>query len=74
MRCVEYLPFVPSRKAVRVGMAILSYNGTLFFGVTGDFDTASDVDVLAAGITAGVDALLERTRTADGRSVRPTAG
>ena len=55
---LEYRPFVPIAHGVRVGVAILSYNGRLFFGVTGDANTAPDVDVLAQGIVAEVDALL----------------
>jgi diacylglycerol O-acyltransferase / wax synthase len=56
---LEYRPFVPLSHGVRVGTAILSYNGRLAFGVTGDLDTAPDVGVLAAGITEGFGALLE---------------
>ena len=56
---VEYRPFVPISHGVRIGTAILSYNGRLAFGVTGDFDNAPDVDVLA-------DAIRERPRAARG--------
>jgi diacylglycerol O-acyltransferase len=54
---LSYLPYVPIADGVRVGTAILSYNGRLAFGVTGDYDTAADVDVLARGIVAGIDEL-----------------
>lgn len=54
---LEYLPFVPISYGVRIGTAILSYNGALAFGVTGDWDTASDIDVLTGGIDAGIAAL-----------------
>jgi WS/DGAT/MGAT family acyltransferase len=54
---LEYHPFVPLSHGVRVGTAILSYNGRLAFGVTGDYDTVPDVGVLAAGIVDGVDEL-----------------
>ena len=54
---LEYRPFVPIAHGVRVAVAILSYNGRLFFGVTGDYESAPDVDVLAAGIAAEVDVL-----------------
>ncbi len=47
---IEYLPFVPLGPGVRIGVAILSYNGRLGFGITGDFDTATDIDVVADGI------------------------
>ena len=51
---VEYRPFVPISHGLRIGTAILSYNGHLFYGVTGDYDTAPDVDVLATAIADGV--------------------
>jgi hypothetical protein len=54
----EYRPFVPIGPGLRVGTAILSYDGRLFFGVTGDLDTTPEVDVVARGIVEGVDALL----------------
>ena len=59
---LEYRPFVPISHGVRVGTAILSYNGRLSFGITGDRATASDVDVLAAAITDGIAELGERAR------------
>ena len=51
---VAYYPFVPIMHGVRIGTAILSYNGQLSFGITGDFDTAPDVDVLASAIATGI--------------------
>jgi diacylglycerol O-acyltransferase / wax synthase len=51
---LEYLPYVPISHGVRVGTAILSYNGRLAFGVTGDLDHAADIDVLARGIVRGI--------------------
>ncbi len=39
-------------------MAILSYNGTLGFGVTGDFDTAPDIEVVAHGIERAIAELV----------------
>lgn len=54
---LEYLPFVPISYGLRVGTAILSYNGALAFGVTGDWDSAKDIDVLADGIRAGIEEL-----------------
>ena len=50
---LAYYPFVPISYGVRVGTAILSYNGQLSFGVTGDLDTAPDVDVLVDAIPKG---------------------
>jgi diacylglycerol O-acyltransferase len=57
---LEDLPFVPISHGVRVSTAILSYNGRLFFGITGDYATAPDVHVLAAAASAGIEQLRER--------------
>jgi WS/DGAT/MGAT family acyltransferase len=57
---LEYRPFVPIGHGLRVGTAILSYNGTLFFGVTGDYETVPDVSVVATAAAAGIKELLER--------------
>ena len=57
---LEYRPFVPISHGLRVGTAILSYNGTLFFGVTGDFETMPDVDVLAAAVPRDIGDLRKR--------------
>ena len=51
---LSYLPYVPITHGLRVGTAILSYNGRLFFGVTGDAATTPDVDVLADATAAAV--------------------
>jgi len=56
---LEYVPYVPIYQGVRIGTAILSYNGRLAFGVTGDFDTAPDVTILADAIPYEVDQLLK---------------
>ena len=49
-RLLESIPFVPLAGHVRVGVAIFSYDGTLKFGVTGDYDTARDIRVLCEAI------------------------
>ncbi len=55
---LDYRPFVPLSYGVRTGVAILSYNGKISFGVTGDWDSVPDIDVLAAGIEEGMAELL----------------
>jgi len=60
---LEYRPFVPISHGVRVSTAILSYNGRLFFGITGDYATVPDVQVLASGTSAGIEQLRERAVT-----------
>lgn len=65
---LEYLPFVPLSYGVRTGVAILSYNGRVAFGLTGDYDTVPDLDVLAAGIADAMAELLALSRPARRRA------
>jgi diacylglycerol O-acyltransferase / wax synthase len=58
-RMLEAIPYVPLAGRVRVGVAIFSYDGALKFGVTGDYDTAPDVQVLCDGIEKGMAELVE---------------
>ena len=57
---LEYRPFVPISHGLRVGTAILSYKGNLFFGVTGDYETMPDVGVLAAAVPTEIEQLRDR--------------
>jgi WS/DGAT/MGAT family acyltransferase len=61
-RMVAYQPFVPISQGVRIGVAILTYDGGVSFGVTGDYDTIPDVERLCRSIEAGIDALVSRAR------------
>ena len=63
---VDYLPFVPLSPGVRIGVAILSYNGRLAFGITGDYDSAPDVQTMAEGIEAAIAELSELAARARG--------
>lgn len=58
-RMLEAFPYVPIQGSVRVGLAIFSYVGRLGFGITGDYDGAPDIDVLAAGIEEGLAELVK---------------
>jgi len=66
---LEYQPFVPITHGVRVGTAVLSYNGNVCFGVTGDYTSADDVGVLADATVEEIRAMAasvapaKRTRT-----------
>ena len=64
-RMLEYFPFVPLAGHVRICVAIVSYDGTLNFGVTGDYETAPDIGVLCEGIEAGLAELLKLSRPPD---------
>jgi diacylglycerol O-acyltransferase / wax synthase len=57
-RMLQSYPFVPVVGSIRIVVAIFSYDGGLYFGVTGDYDGAPDVDELTAGIERGMDDLL----------------
>jgi len=57
-RMVAAYPYVPLAGQVRVGVAIFSYDGQVTFGVTGDWDTTADLDVLARGIERGMHTML----------------
>jgi diacylglycerol O-acyltransferase len=60
-RMLEAFPYVPLGGHVRIGVAIFSYNGALTFGVTGDYDTAPDIDVLCEGIERALAELVDIT-------------
>jgi len=55
----EYRPFVPISHGLRVGTAILSYNGRLFFGVTGDYETMPDIGLLARETVSDINDLFD---------------
>ncbi len=59
-RLLESYPYVPIAGTIRIVVAIFSYDGGLYFGVTGDRDHAADIDVLTAGIETGLTELRER--------------
>ena len=60
-RMIETFPYVPLGGHVRVGVAIFSYDGACAFGVTGDYDSAADIDVLCRGIEQSLAELLALT-------------
>jgi diacylglycerol O-acyltransferase / wax synthase len=57
-RMLESFPYIPLFASVRVAVAIFSYDGALSFGISGDYDTAPDIDVLCQGIEHGLGALV----------------
>lgn len=56
---VEIIPYVPIATTLRTGISIFTYCGQVTFGVTGDYATTPDIDVLAAAIEDGVAELLK---------------
>jgi diacylglycerol O-acyltransferase / wax synthase len=57
-RLLESYPFVPVIGHVRISIAIFSYDGGLYFGVTGDYDSSSDIDILTTGVEGSMAELL----------------
>ena len=66
-------PVVPLAGRQALGIAVMSYDGRLGFGLLGDYDALADLDTLADMLRASIDALAESApspRRADG-PVRP---
>jgi diacylglycerol O-acyltransferase / wax synthase len=55
--------YVPIASGLRMSIGIYSYVGDITFGINADFDAFPDVEVLASGIRAGMDELLELAGT-----------
>lgn len=64
-RLLEAFPIVPLTRNLTVVVGILSYDGTLHFGLWGDRDAAADLEVLAGGID---DAFAELRKVAQERN------
>jgi diacylglycerol O-acyltransferase len=56
-RMLTTYPYVPIADRLRIGVAVTSYEGRLFFGVTADAATAADLETLVDGIDRGFAAL-----------------
>jgi diacylglycerol O-acyltransferase / wax synthase len=71
-RMLQSYPFVPVVGSIRIVVAIFSYDGGLYFGVTGDYDGAPDIAQLTDGIERGMDDLL--ALAADAARAAKTSG
>ena len=58
-RMIRAFPYVPLGGQMRLGIAIFSYDGEVNFGITGDYDSTPDIDVLAGGIEDGMTQMLK---------------
>jgi WS/DGAT/MGAT family acyltransferase len=68
------VPMVPLAENTALGIAIMSYNGRLDFGLTADFDALADVETLAEELGSAIDELVaesgepkEQSRTRRGQ-------
>ncbi len=64
-KLLEIIPYVPIATTLRTGISIFTYCGNMTFGVTGDYGTTPDIEVLARGIENGICELLEAARRHD---------
>jgi len=62
-KVIRLLPILPIALQVRTGIAILSYADQLIFGITADYDSASDIDEFATGIERAAARLKQRAST-----------
>jgi diacylglycerol O-acyltransferase / wax synthase len=67
---IRFYPVVPLAHHQALGIAIMSYDGRLAFGLLGDYDAMADLEALADDLRAAID---ELTRTA-GLDTAPKAG
>jgi diacylglycerol O-acyltransferase len=63
-RMLESFPYIPLFASVRLAVAIFSYDGKLSFGVSGDYDTTVDLQVLCGGIERGLAELVHAAAVA----------
>jgi diacylglycerol O-acyltransferase len=61
-RLLEIIPYVPIATTMRTGVSIFTYCGNVTFGITGDYGTNPDLEVLVHGIETGVSELLQAAR------------
>jgi WS/DGAT/MGAT family acyltransferase len=70
---LDLFPMVPLGGNLRLGVAILSYNGKISFGLVGDFDAMPDLEALAEDFTAALEELDEAAgidAAAEGKKTR----
>ena len=63
-RLLESAPLIPVVGSVRTVIGIFSYDGHLYFGITGDYDSVPDIDVLRRGVESGVEELVAAAQKA----------
>ncbi len=71
---LDVFPMVPLAMNQRLGIALMSYNGALNFGLIGDFDSMPDLEDVAHHLAASLDELAEAAGvTLTGVGIGPTA-
>jgi diacylglycerol O-acyltransferase len=65
-------PMVPLADNTALGIAIMSYNGQLNFGLTADYDALADVDVLAEELRSAIEELSAAAATPEPDAPAPS--
>jgi WS/DGAT/MGAT family acyltransferase len=74
-RELEHLyPMVPLAENTALGIAIMSYNGQLNFGLTADYDALADAETLADELRASIEELAEAARVPETEPVGTRSG
>jgi diacylglycerol O-acyltransferase / wax synthase len=74
-RMTAVFPLVPLAADHSVGIAVVSYDGDLYFGLIGDRDSTRDLDVLSYGIARAIAELRELAATrSSGELAAPASG
>jgi WS/DGAT/MGAT family acyltransferase len=71
---VAAFPHLPLFEHQGLGIALVSYAGRLYVGLTGEWDLAADIDVLVADLGAAFDALAGRQETRAARAEASDTG
>jgi WS/DGAT/MGAT family acyltransferase len=66
-------PMVPLAQNTALGIAIMSYNGTMNFGLNGDYDALADIEVLADELRSAIEELTAAARGTDNPPRDPAA-
>ena len=71
---LDVFPMVPLSTNQRLGIALMSYNGAINFGLIGDYDTMPDLEDFAAHLAASLEELAEAAGvTLSGVGIGPAA-
>jgi diacylglycerol O-acyltransferase / wax synthase len=60
-RLEAFYPQVPLVANTALGIAVMSYDGSVFFGLLGDYDAMADLDAFAADLSAAIAELAPAT-------------
>jgi WS/DGAT/MGAT family acyltransferase len=73
-RLLELFPQAPLAADQALAIAVMSYDGNMGFGLLADRDAIPDVDVIARGIRASVDELMQASEVEDAVPIPISSG